>query len=140
MTRAPASLALLLLSAQPGHATPPPIMAPGAAAPATPAAPPDATPTCGIRGYPVPVGTAVMEATFRQANRPFIGFNQSPVPIVRANILSPPCQGSLVLQPKPLGFRYTPRPGYVGADFWVIEGCTARGQCVMQAFAVHIGR
>ena len=94
--------------------------------------------TCGMRGYRVPVDTPVVEATFTQRDRPFIEFGQSPVPIVEADVLSPPCEGRLAKSSRPLGLCYLPRTGYLGNDSYVIRGCTSRGQCVIQATVITI--
>lgn len=99
---------------------------------------PSPTAACGIQSNPPPVGTAVTEATFSQGDRPFTGFNRSPVPIVSAQILAAPCVGRLIKSDRPLGFRFIPRPGYTGTDSYVIQGCTARGQCLAQAAVITI--
>ena len=132
MSRIPAAAAVLLPLLLLACVAPPP-MPPGAVPYAE--APSGA---CGMRGYRVPIGTPVVEATFTQRDRPFMGFGQSPVPIVRADVLSPPCEGRLAKSSRPLGFRYLPRPGYLGNDSYVIRGCTSRGQCVIQATVITI--
>ena len=111
---------------------------PSQTSPASYAQAPTATETCGIRSNPPPVGTPVTEATFRKEDRPFMGFSQSPVPIVSAQILAAPCAGRLIKSSYPLGFRYISRPGYNGTDSYVIQGCTARGQCLAQAAVITI--
>jgi len=67
-----------------------------------------------------------------------MGFAQSPVPIVSAQMLAAPCAGRLIKSNHPLGFRYVPRPGYTGNDSYVIQGCTAHGQCQAQAAIITI--
>ena len=93
--------------------------------------------SCGLRGVDMPVGTPIQEMNIRPGDQPTIGFTQARTVVTRANVLSPPCHGSLVAT-RPIGFRYISQKDYVGPDTFAIRACNAAGECSITGMILSI--
>lgn len=90
---------------------------------------------CGIQDAGMPPGTPLQMITAPRQDHPWLRISHPA--IVSAKLVSGPCHGRLT-KTSPLGFRYTPSPGFVGDDTYAFLGCTASGQCVMNGAVITI--
>jgi hypothetical protein len=93
---------------------------------------------CGLKGVSIPMGAPVQTIAIRNTDSPELNFLSAPTRVIRAEIVSRPCNATLIKTSQPLGFRYIPRAGFIGRDMYAVRGCNDRGGCSITAFVVDV--